>query len=84
MDAVGFAFTETVMASSRFCVMLNPVMEKSASSPVPAPSETNSASGVLLKYAVWKAVKSVLFRPALALYYGHAWLSRGGTGVCVR
>ena len=49
VDAVGFALTETVIASSRFWVMLKPVMEKSASSPVPAPSETNSAIGVLLK-----------------------------------
>mgnify|MGYP000953704137 CR=1 FL=1 len=49
VDAVGLALTETVIASSRFWVMLKPVMEKSASSPVPAPSETNSAIGVLLK-----------------------------------
>ncbi len=49
VDAVGFALTETVIASSRFWVMLKPVIEKSASSPVPAPSETNSAIGVFEK-----------------------------------
>ena len=33
IQLIVFALTETVMASSRFCVMLNPVMLKSASSP---------------------------------------------------
>ena len=60
MDAVGFAVTLTDIASSSGCSTENAVMEKSASRPcaVFCPSETNSARGVLLKYAVWKAVKS--------------------------
>lgn len=49
VEAVGFAVTETFNASSSGCSIEKAVIEKSASRPLPSPSLTKSAIGVLLK-----------------------------------